>query len=382
MVLAKSTSAARVNGATLALPASSSRTDWQISVDQGKSVRASVISIGSEAAKITDKYKHGRVLAVFDRSFYVQCDQKVICIGVASLGRGPLQILIASTRDVLPFMILSGRSIRFDVHSPQDGGGFIFNRCDLTEDRQARFYSGKVSGRALVSDSIQAIKGALTLLVPPPQQTGFGWMPASIDWQYRDSDTLIATTRTANPWIASAGIASAGIANTGSGTIDASLVRHSLPALKSLYHWLESALRMPAKECQQSISQLHTLMGAGPGLTPSGDDLLAGVMLALHRLQRADLAESLWRELEPHMLNRTNAISGAHLRMAALGQCSELILSLLACLFKDAVFNETGCHNTADAQLMATDIQLQANSIGASSGWDMLAGMSMVLHAL
>ena len=333
----------------------SSRSDWQISFDQGTPIRASVISIGSETAKILQQYKRGYVLAVFDRSFYVQCGQHLFCIGVASLGRGPLHLLIVSERDVLPFKLVSGLSINLDVH------------CGPTEENHRWLYSGKVSGKPLVSDSVRVVKEALKCIVPPPQQTGFGWIAASIDWQYQKSGSLMS--------------------GTGTGVGDASLIGHALPTLKSLHLWLECALQTREKDFQYSMPRLQALLGAGPGLTPSGDDLLAGIMLALHRVQRADLAECLWKVLEPHLQHRTNVISGAHLRMAAIAQCSEPVLTLLTCIFtdnvsNDTVLNEGFCYNAPDVQSTATNIQLQANTIGASSGWDMLAGMTLVLRAL
>ena len=70
--------------------------------------------------KYLKNYKHGLVLAVFDRSFYVRCAQHVFCIGVASLGRGPLHLLIESEHDVLPLKLVSGMSIKLTIHFMQD----------------------------------------------------------------------------------------------------------------------------------------------------------------------------------------------------------------------------------------------------------------------
>ena len=312
--------------------------------------------------KNTEKYKHGLVLAVFDRSFYVRCAQHVFCIGVASLGRGPLHLLIESEHDVLPLKLVSGMSITLNIHLMQDSLCAI-PRCHGPNDEDHHWlYSGKVSGTPLMSDSRRVVKEALKCIVPPPQQTGFGWVAISIDWQYQPGGSLVS--------------------DTGNGVIDASLAEYAIPALKSLYHWLGCALATRERDSQYPIPQVQALLGAGPGLTPSGDDLLAGIMLALHRLQRADLAESLWQVVEPHLQHRTNVISGSHLHLAAIGQCSEKVLSLLGCIFNDAVSNEDSSYHAADIQSTATRIQVQADAIGASSGWDMLAGMTLVLRAL
>lgn len=357
VMLARSTVAESVNSCAEQEHQSLSESERQFSFDQGASVHASVISVGSEAAKILHQHKHqlGRVLAVFDRSFYVQCHQDVFCVGLASLGRGPLQVLLTAEHDVLPFKVVSGESIRVKENLLHGAECDMPNPNRSTEKARTGLYSGKVVGRSRDLYSFHPVQEALTLLAPP-RQTGFAWMPASIDWQHQKIDSLTTTA--------------------GTRAIDASLVKHSLPALKCLYSWLRSTRPLSDTEYPNSLSQVSALLGAGPGLTPSGDDLLAGVMLALHCLDRADLADFLWAVLEPHLQRRTNVISGAHLRMAALGQCSEPVLSLLNC-----VFNNSGCHQAEDVQVVAADIHSLANSIGASSGWDMLAGMSLVLRA-
>jgi len=169
--------------------------------------------------------------------------------------------------------------------------------------------------------------------------------------------------------------------------------KHGLKATDETFHGLNATVL--------------ALLGAGPGLTPSGDDLLAGVMLVLHRLQRADLSNELWQVLQPQLQYRTHAISAAHLRMAARGQCSEPILRLLECLVlePDCQQSETvlldcaqfDCAQAATAQsataqsetvqsenarATANKIRMLASRVGSSSGWDTLAGMSLVLLAL
>ena len=84
--------------------------------------------------------------------------------------------------------------------------------------------------------------------------------------------------------------------------------------LLSLKHWLVSISRTAGYRVCLTCQLISKLPGAGPGLTPSGDDLLAGVMLALHRLHHA----GSWRRCfgnnwSPMLATRTNAISAAHL---------------------------------------------------------------------
>jgi len=133
-----------------------------------------------------------------------------------------------------------------------------------------------------------------------------------------------------------------------------SLSGHAQPALDALDRWLVgNALDDDAQ----------ALIGLGPGLTPSGDDYLGGVLIALHQLGRKPQAQGLWRWLEQR-LARTSAISGAHLAAAAAGEGHE---ALHGCL-------EALCSRAADwtAALAALD------GVGHCSGWDSLAGVVAV----
>ena len=343
-----------MNSCAETLPGELSRPEWQISIDQGVRVLAPIISIGSEAARILHQHKHACVLAVFARSFYVQCDQHVFCIGVATLGRGPLQVLLDHDLDMMPFEIVSGVPVDVTVSLPEGAERAVHDRKSSTAESQTRLYSGQVVGISSATCSFRISQEALKFM-QPQQQPGFAWIISNTCLYSLESASLGSYACT--------------------GVVNVSLAKQSLPALKCLFRWLESARQQPGKHCQNSLSQVSELLGAGPGLTPSGDDLLAGVMLALHRLQRADRVDALWQVLESYLLQRTNIISVAHLRLAARGQCSERVNSLL-----DHVFSNNSNHHAQGVQAVTANIQLRANSIGASSGWDMLAGMSLVLR--
>jgi uncharacterized protein DUF2877 len=133
-----------------------------------------------------------------------------------------------------------------------------------------------------------------------------------------------------------------------------SLSGHAQPALDALERWLVgNALDDDAQ----------ALIGLGPGLTPSGDDYLGGVLIALHQLDREKQARSLWRWLEPR-LARTSAISGAHLAAAAAGEGHETLHACLQALF--------------DACADWPSVLTQLDNVGHCSGWDSLAGLVAV----
>jgi hypothetical protein len=133
-----------------------------------------------------------------------------------------------------------------------------------------------------------------------------------------------------------------------------SLSGHAQPALDAIERWLiGNALDDDAQ----------MLIGLGPGLTPSGDDYLGGVLIALHQLERKPQAVGLWRWLEPR-LKRTSAISAAHLAAAAAGEGHEALHACLLAL----------CRRDADWPHTLG----QVANVGHVSGWDSLAGVVAV----
>jgi hypothetical protein len=125
---------------------------------------------------------------------------------------------------------------------------------------------------------------------------------------------------------------------------------HAQPALDALERWLVgNAL---AEEAQQ-------LIGLGPGLTPSGDDYLGGMLVALRLSGRGMQAEGLWRWLQPRLRERTSPISAAHLAAAAAGEAHEALHEFL--------------NGSVDFDKLS--------AVGHTSGWDALAGAVTVLRS-
>ncbi len=108
------------------------------------------------------------------------------------------------------------------------------------------------------------------------------------------------------------------------------------------------------------------LIGLGPGLTPSGDDFLGGLLIALHVLGAHDAARSLWTAIRADARAATNPISFAFLSAAAKGRGGASLHTTIAAIM-------TGDDPTAGlARLMR---------LGHSSGWDALVGVATVLEA-
>jgi hypothetical protein len=133
-----------------------------------------------------------------------------------------------------------------------------------------------------------------------------------------------------------------------------SLSGHAQPALDALERWLVG---------NALDDEAAALIGLGPGLTPSGDDYLGGVLIALYQLGREAQARGLWRWLE-RRLGRTSAISGAHLAAAATGEGHEALHNALQALFSAS----------ADWPRVLAAL----DQVGHCSGWDSLAGVVAV----
>lgn len=74
--------------------------------------------------------------------------------------------------------------------------------------------------------------------------------------------------------------------------------------------------RPPPVPDSPDLTDLAALVGLGPGLTPAGDDVLAGLLVGLHH--DAARRDALVDEVLPR-LGRTTALSAALLRHAMLG---------------------------------------------------------------
>ena len=229
------------------------------------------------------------VCAVFRRSFYVRLNGKYACIGDASLGRGPLNALVAA------------------------------------------FDEPPLGASVLVS-----LEGAQS------------WAPAPLRGDARPNLAALRACLDGHVPEEGLGCVILGVHNA--------LSVHAQPALEALERWLAG------NALGHEVAQL---IGLGPGLTPSGDDYLGGVLVALRWVGRGAQADSLWRWLEPRLAERTSAISAAHLAAAAAGEMHEALHDVLT---------DLAAWDTPD--LLPRLSRLDA--LGHTSGWDALAGIVAV----
>jgi len=145
------------------------------------------------------------------------------------------------------------------------------------------------------------------------------------------------------------------------------LIEHARPAMDAIDAWL---LRGGASIPRRA----RALIGLGPGLTPSGDDYLAGLMIGLRAIGNRAAAAVLWRWLAPQAATLTSAISGAHLAAAARGEAHEALHACVAALFAS---------DAARARLRWPCLLSRLDAVGHCSGRDGLAGaVAVARHRL
>lgn len=116
-------------------------------------------------------------------------------------------------------------------------------------------------------------------------------------------------------------------------------------------------------DAEGAAAAAEPLLGLGPGLTPSGDDFVGGVLFARHAVA---LPGAAWTDAGAAIVararSRTHPISAALLEDLATGEGHEPLHNLVESLARGAI-EETW-----------RAVQ-QLGRLGGSSGWDMLTGV-------
>ncbi len=284
--------------------------------------------IGSLARQALQPGQRGRVGAVFARSFYVSLPGTEICAGPPGLGAGPLNLRCGTT--------------------PPDwrAAGLRDGMTVLVGPRELR-----------LPPHLAISFADATVWTPPPPGP---WGAASLGAGLAALDVLLPER------LPEDGLGVLARPLCVDGVAISAVAAAAFEPAKALTAFLRRAMTGNHGHNSAPPPDLRALIGLGPGLTPSGDDLLGGVLVALHLLGRADLAETLWRGIDGALEAGTNAISRAHLAAAARGHGGAALHAILNDLL-------TGNSGDLAARLAAID------GIGHTSGWDALAGATIAL---
>ena len=273
-------------------------------------LRLPIASIGPIAY---DVLAAGPVMSftVFERSIYVEsATGGIACVGDHAIGDGPLNALLAPDFPIINYT--PGRMIEADLSHSTRWAPPI----DVTPPPPSKIrYGLKALGSALPA---HGLADGLSLLLDP---------------LLRGATTL----DTAVP-----------------------LHRAATPGIQALSEWLAT----PAAAPKDSVL---SLIGLGPGLTPSGDDLLGSCLVALQRVGRQHDSDRLADAVLASAQTATGRISLAHLECAARG------------------LGAAPLHNTLEAILAGDNIGnslIALDRVGHSSGWDALVGVILVLRGV
>jgi len=124
---------------------------------------------------------------------------------------------------------------------------------------------------------------------------------------------------------------------------------------------------------EEAVSRLAgQLVGLGPGLTPSGDDFLLGLLAADHFFSRAgmDAPRAVFDRLPP-LLESTTTVSRLMLEAALAGHFAAPVSDLLASIV------EEGEEEIRSRKIRESVARLR--KVGATSGEDVLAGIILWL---
>lgn len=271
----------------------------------------------------------GRIAALFDRSFYIETGHDYFCFGMPGLGPGPLNGLI--TVPQRPYW--------------RDLGVTVDQQVDITP------------ALIVVDKTLAFDLTAADRWMPPPVPDQ--WSLEGLDRRLRALRSLAAQKA---PPEGFAPLLGRGPANGR----ETPLLRFAAGPITHFEDWLTGHFTPAGGGEDRPLAQACTLIGAGPGLTPSGDDFLGGAMIALHRLGDLDTLESLGAAILEN-LDRTTPIAASHLRAAMSGTGTGIVHDMLDSLMAGNV-------DALSEKLAAVD------RIGHTSGWDMLTGACSVFE--
>jgi hypothetical protein len=292
--------------------------------------RLAAFEIGCLARPALQPGQRGRVGAVFERSFYVSLARAEVCIGPPDLGAGPFNLRCRST--------------------PRDW---------------------RATG---LREGMAVLVGPRELRLPPHLAVSFSeaavWTPEPPGpWSATSLATGLAALDVLLPGhLPEEGLGVLALPGRRGGTAQSAVAAAAREPVEALSAFLRDAMARNHDHSFPPAPDLGALIGLGPGLTPSGDDLLGGVLVALRLLDRPDLAEALWNGMRGALETGTNTISRAHLAAAARGLGGAALHGILNDLL-------TGKSDVLAARLAAID------RIGHSSGWDALSGAVVALRS-
>ena len=287
------------------------------------------LQIGCFARDVIDGARSGRVTAVFERSGYIELDGDWVCVANVDAGYNAVTISVrsSSSNDWLE---------HFQVGAPV------------------------VITPSLLSISNRPAVNLLPLTL---------WSPAVAPcWSLA---TLSRGLQTLAKWAPDARLPADGLGQYlyGSQAIGVATRESDAAggAIADLTQWLRGVVDSTGESGVLARS-VSVLIGLGPGLTPSGDDFLAGMLIALSVCGAKRWQHQLANAVQAG-LQGTGSVSQTHLKAAVKGGGGEALHQALVALM-------AGEGDRLGHAVSALD------RVGHTSGWDGLAGVVTALRAI
>ena len=289
---------------------------------------------------VTSMTRRYRLVAVFERSAYLLLEENLFCVATEGFPRGPLTICLARS-DWLRF-----RALCCSTGAVQQCIELHFD-CGLAKP----WCPSPLPCTANLDNMISSIKSVARLA---PEQS----LLAVAAWQ---ADTPFSPSRVA---------AGGHCANATPITTDVDRLNGHLQIFfhRALSRLVAMCHRPERHSAGEQLACLIPLLGAGRGLTPAGDDCVAGLLIGLRISGWQETIDRWLPQLLPEIASRTHHISATLLVEACFGRVDEAMENLLEYLSV----------NQPDA---ITSVARHLDAIGHSSGWDFAAGLYIGLQA-
>lgn len=299
--------------------------------------------IGKVVRSLCHTNAHGVVVMRFERCAYLQFDEQLVCIGLNEIGASSISALFVNTTRTLPQSFSTG------VRAQLSKGHLVLDDRYFFDLAGSTLYVPVLQNNLSRYRTITLRHEFLSKLTLPP--AGFAPLLQQVI-EATTAPDLAYSAKVINP--------------------ESELLRFALPAIAQLVNQIRikfSSSDAHAINSEFDSALFQILIGAGPGLTPSGDDFICGVFTALHLSGFSQMSQSLWASIHAVAKRSTTQVSIAMLEQSALGESGERL--------------ETVVQAYLDYPLSAADdFQRLVDLIGETSGWDWLTGFVLCIDIL
>ncbi|MCL4459441.1 MAG: DUF2877 domain-containing protein [Chloroflexi bacterium] len=286
------------------------------------------------------------IQGIFDTSFNLVTPQRLLIGVLARLNRGPTSLIVDGLQHWLPKVAEGMRAIRKDscLLIPAAGLAISF--------KEAAVWSGQLRLTATPADPAKALihlQDTCGRMGRYNDEPGLGQLlPNVFDYFQGIKEEQLHT-----------------------------IAQYALPHLRALQGGMQRMLslsrRRPEFQATALTSLASPLIGLGPGLTPSGDDVLTGLMatmylVATHWGWQRGVIRAINHSLAAAVEGRTTIVSENQLRYAARGEVAEAVLEVVLAALQ--------ARDDLEEKVAAL---LQ---VGASSGGDLLLGICLGFRLL